>query len=374
MKKFWLENKNIFILFFLIVASWQLFLASPYIVGKTLVRQHPGYIGSNDWANLDGQHYLSIAQRGYVQFEQAFFPLFPLLIWFLSMILRIIPLYAGFIVVYVSLFLALLFFYRLILLDYDKKIAVWSVLFLLAFPTSFFLGAIYTEGLFLTLLLASFYFARKRNLFLAGILGGLASLTRLVGVLLFPSLLLELYIHNRKEKVRKRVSLASALSLLLIPLGTIVYMIYLLIAYHDPLYFIHAQPAFGAGRSGGGIILLPQVLWRYIKIFRTIPLSNHDFWVAFLEFIVFFVVLFLLYRSFKVGIRKSYILFGLLSILLPTLSGTLSSIPRYALTSFVIFIYLAMEKNTILRYSILLFFLVLQGILAALFLRGYFVS
>src|SRR3990167_11451176 len=35
-------------------------------------------------ANFDGVHYLLIARQGYVQYEQAFFPLYPLFIRFLS--------------------------------------------------------------------------------------------------------------------------------------------------------------------------------------------------------------------------------------------------------------------------------------------------
>src|SRR3989344_1323512 len=36
------------------------------------------------WANFDGEHYLSIAQIGYRGLEQAFFPVYPMLISFLS--------------------------------------------------------------------------------------------------------------------------------------------------------------------------------------------------------------------------------------------------------------------------------------------------
>jgi len=32
------------------------------------------------WANFDGAHYINIARDGYHQFDQAFFPLYPLMI------------------------------------------------------------------------------------------------------------------------------------------------------------------------------------------------------------------------------------------------------------------------------------------------------
>ena len=36
------------------------------------------------WANFDGEHYLSIANIGYKGLEQAFFPIYPILINFFS--------------------------------------------------------------------------------------------------------------------------------------------------------------------------------------------------------------------------------------------------------------------------------------------------
>src|SRR3990167_5298962 len=36
------------------------------------------------WANFDGEHYLSIAIFGYKNLEQAFFPVYPMLISFFS--------------------------------------------------------------------------------------------------------------------------------------------------------------------------------------------------------------------------------------------------------------------------------------------------
>jgi Gpi18-like mannosyltransferase len=49
---------------------------------------------------------------------------------------------------------------------------------------SFYLSAIYPESLFLTLSIGAIYYARLQRWCLAGLLGGLASLTRPEGVLL----------------------------------------------------------------------------------------------------------------------------------------------------------------------------------------------
>ena len=64
-------------------------------------------------------------------------------------------------------------------------LAALVVLLLLLFPTSIFFNAVYTESLFLLLSVASVYFIRKGRYREAGILGFLAALTRVTGVLLF---------------------------------------------------------------------------------------------------------------------------------------------------------------------------------------------
>ena len=112
-------------------------------------------------ANFDGLHYIFIARDGYAQYEQAFFPLYPLLIKFLTPLFFNNQLLTGLIISNVSFFLGLILFYKYLkLISSDLPTValakagsirfnpILSILFLLAFPTSFFFGAVYTEGLF----------------------------------------------------------------------------------------------------------------------------------------------------------------------------------------------------------------------------------
>ena len=46
-------------------------------------------------------------------------------------------------------------------LDYNDGVAKKAVLFFCVFPTAYFLSALYSESLFLVLVLASFYYARQ---------------------------------------------------------------------------------------------------------------------------------------------------------------------------------------------------------------------
>ena len=319
---------------------WRINLEFLAWLGEKFIPPRQGFLGPIPWANFDGVHYLSIAQNGYFQFEQAFFPFYPLLIRFLGRLLGGNFILAGMVISHLSLLGALILFWKLIEISHIRR---WAIAFLLFSPTSFFFGSLYTESLFLFLILFSFYALEKRKKWLYFVGASLASATKLVG------------------------------AFLLFPLGLFAYMYYLAKNFKDPLYFIHAQPAFGAGRSGGEIILLPQVYWRYLKIFFTVPLTNYDYWIAVLEFLVFNFALFLLWRGWRRGLPRSWILFSTLAVIGPTLTGSLSSIPRYALTAFPIFIVLANFDKRI-KYLLLVTCYLLLCLLTILFTRGFFVA
>lgn len=335
--------------------------------GRMFIPQRIGFLGPSVWANFDGIHYLSIAQNGYMGFEEAFFPLYPFLTRFLAKtVFGGNYLWAGLFISHLSFFVALIIFYKLVKLEFDEKIAKVATLGLLIFPTSFFFGAIYTEALFLMLILASFYYARKEKWFLAGLFGGLASATKLIGIFLLPALLWQWW-RNKKDK-------GNLLWLILVPFGVSTYMWYLNGFVGDSLAFIHAQPAFGAHRTGGQIVLLPQVYWRYLKIFLTSPLTNYDFWIALLEFFIFNLMLLSLWWAWERKIKSSYLIFSFLALVGPTLTGTFSSVPRYTVVLFPIFVGYGLIKNRGIKISLFLLSLFLLIILTILFTRGFFVA
>lgn len=375
MKKFWQRNKQAIVFILILITVWRLFLFIPDFLGVFFLQQRVGFIGPTPWANFDGVHYLSIAQNGYFQFEQAFFPLFPVLIKIVSVITFGDYTWAGMVIVYASLFLWLFFFYKLLEMDYKTSVIRWTLTFTLFFPTAFFFVSLYTESFFLLLVVLTFYLIRKKQWIAAGMMVGLASATKLVGIFLLPALLIEFYMVYKREVFSKNHFLKISLMTLVGISGLILYMLYLWKTYADPLFFIHAQPAFGANRSGGDIILLPQVLYRYIKIFFTVPFTNYDAWIALLELsMLFFCLSFLFGGLWKKKIRLSYIVFSLLAVLGPTLTGSLSSIPRYVLAAFPVFIYLGMIASYKVKITLVLLFAVLLIVLTGYFLQGYFIA
>src|SRR3990167_7488746 len=145
---------------------------------------------------------------------------------------------------------------------------------LLYFPTSFYFGALYNESLYLFFSLLAFYLARKDKWLLAGIVGALSSATRIFGVLLLPALII--------EAVQRKVPLRKSIWVLLVPIGLIYYMYYQWANFSDPLAFYNLQLLVGEQHQRG-IILLPQVFFRYLKMILSVDPVNPIFQTVVLE-------------------------------------------------------------------------------------------
>src|SRR3989338_3984251 len=376
-----------FIFHFFIV--WRIFLFLAAYTGSFILPFQPRFpyadtllipSGLPAWlwsfANFDGVHYLTISRYGYsAQFTQVFFPLYPLLLGLVNKILFFLPrLFSGLMVTNLFFLSALFVFYRLMRMDFNVRQIRWMIVFLLFFPLSLYFGSLYTESLFLLLLLSAFYFARRRHWLAASVVAALAGSTRLVGIFLLPALLWEWYLQSNNKKVSLLLSVTRSPVTYVVPLGLLVYMVYLQINFGDPLYFWHAQPVFGAERSGSSIVLLPQVLWRYLKIFKTVPKNSLTFWIPFTELVSFFLAAVFLIIAHLKKIRFSYLLFSWPALIVPSLTGTLSSMPRYVLILFPIFPILGLIASSKIKLTILAFFVILFACYTILFTRGLWVS
>jgi len=374
-----LDNKKILKWVAIVFLIWRVGLELAVWLGKWLLPQKLGYLGPSIWANFDGVHYLWIAQNGYGLYEQVFFPLYPWLIrWLAKFIHNYI--FSGLLISHLVFFAGLYFLYRLLFFDYSERFVRRTIILLLLFPTSFFFASFYSESLFFFLMVATFYFARRGKWLVCGIFGALASATRVVGIFLLPALLIEFYnqlkhssgIKNQASNIKHQAP--SLLSLFLIPAGLVFYMRYLAIHWGDPLLFAHVQEYFGAQRTSGKIILLYQVFWRYFKMVLTTK-ADPLYFVVWLEFLTALGFLGLLVWGYFQKIRHSWLAFGISAYLLPTLSGTFSSLPRYALVIFPGFIALNLLVEKYRWGKILyLIFTALLLISTALFTRGYWVA
>ncbi len=222
-----------------------LFRVFLFLLAYLISQLQQGYTGGlfdnlGIWNQLgtDSQHYLNIAEYGYVNSGDdrlliVFFPLYPALVRFFAAIFGDY-LVSGLFVSNVCWVFAAYLFYELALLDTDRKGALRALKYLCILPASFLFSAPLSDSLFLLLSVACVYAARKRLYLLAGVVGGLAAFTRMPGILLLVPTVFELVgeilreqpLHRSNSPNDRRWRLqkvGSALALLLIPVGLLAY-------------------------------------------------------------------------------------------------------------------------------------------------------
>jgi hypothetical protein len=199
-------------------------------------------------ARWDSVWYLRVAGSGYGESDvrAAFFPLYPMLIRGLgelgggsggAMLL------AAYAISLAALLGALALLHRLAALELGRPLAAPTLWLLALFPGALFLGAPYSESLFLLLSVAAFYGARTGRWALAGAAAGGAAATRSAGIVL----LLPLAIWWWQATPRRP---RDAAWLLLAPLGIAAYAGYLGLAEGDALRFLDVQEAWSRHFAG----------------------------------------------------------------------------------------------------------------------------
>lgn len=284
----------------------------------------------------DAGWYLGIAQNGYErhpfealhQHNWVFFPLYPLLVRPAGQLTGEY-LICGAILSNALLFVALLLLHKLVTsLGYDVATAGRAIFYTATFPASYFFSLPVTESLFLCLVVASFFSAIRRRWWAAGLLGGLASATRLSGILLLPAL--ALFCWQRREGPRWRRDL---LWLALVPAGCVIFSLYLWKITGNPLAQIDAVAAWQR-KSGFFLTPLYQYLIRPLQIIEPWNFRALNFAAAILT----------LGAAHFWLLRRQWALatFTFLAILLPLSSSSLLSMARYVAVIFPVFIALAL--------------------------------
>ncbi len=318
----------------------------------------------------DSYHYLYLAQHWYDSnpaHDQynfiVFFPLYPILIRLITFNFNYVNL-SALIVSNISSVIALIYLFKLTKLDFDDGVALKAILFLSIFPTAYFLSVPYTEALFLALIIASLYYARREKWPLAGVLGFLAALTRLGGLLMMPVLLVE-YLHQKSWNPRK----IANLNLLWICLALGGFLIYLGINYQvtgDALKFVTIERVhwFSTLDPIKGLTTAYNFAstWPYpINILLGVaPIAFAAFGLS--------MVIFGVYRH----LRPSYLVCMLLSWMLAVSYSLWISPPRYIIAMFPMFILMALlTGKKAVNIAITAFSIMLLCYFTALFSLGY---
>ena len=299
------------------------------------------------WARWDSDFFLRIAQHGYNDSSAAFAPLYPALVAVLGRVFFGHYIVAGLVVSLLCCLGAFLLLYQLAEARLGADAAARSVLYLAIFPMALFLQAVYSESLFLLLSLAAFALAERGRFAGAGVVTGLAILTRVAGLALLPALAVLAWRH------RDRIGAIAKLAISL-PVAAI-YPLVLWQQVGDPFAFSDAQDRWHrhlswAGPFGGlwhGLTSTWHGLEQFVVGHGTdVPGTNPMHAAA--ENVQAFVLLVLFVVLTVVAWRRlgaAYGVFAAVSLAIPlsypSSRWPLLSLPRFGLVIFPLFLALA---------------------------------
>jgi Gpi18-like mannosyltransferase len=320
------------------------------------------------WNRWDAPHYLDIARLGYVSEGVearwiVFYPLYPWLVRGAAFVLRDELLGAFFVSGAASVAAGVLL-YRLARVDEAEEVARASVFYMLVFPTAYFLHVGYTESLFIALALGAFLAARSRRWWAAGLLGALAALARVNGLLLIPALAFEAWDEYRASGRRVRAAWLWSLGPLV---GFGVYLFINWWVLGDPRAFLEMQ-----GQHWFKSLTWPWVgvteAWK--SIWGRAPSEAQM--VGWQE--LFFLLLGLGLTAWAwLRLRASYAVWMTCNWLLWTSTKFVLSVPRYTLVLFPAFILLARLRVSRPAWgaAVAVWSLLFLALFAARFAQGY---
>jgi hypothetical protein len=338
----------------LLLATWTVFAKLGVLVlGVVAVWAMTGTLPSplDPWHRWDAPHYTDIAAWGYMANDPGtldypgyrqvypgdlglyivFFPLFP---WLAGVVNGVIhsPVAAAFVVASTaSLFVAPML-YRLVSVDLGARIGLRAAAFMLVFPTAYFLHIGYTESLFLALAFGSMWLARTDRWWGAGILGGLAALTRINGLILVPTLAIEAWLQWREHRQLR----VSWLAIGGVAIGFGAYLALNWTIYGDPFMFSKIQSGHWH----------KQLMWPWDGIggavaFTRSPNPDDAFMLGWVE-LAFTALGAAATVATALRLRPTWAAWMAGNWLLMVSTGFVMSVPRYSLVLFGLFVWSAL--------------------------------
>lgn len=349
----------VYISWYLLIIFYQIFLQPFYKLtpqSQTLYQRL--YLS---WVTYwDAGHYVTIAKDGYHFPQQAFFPLWPLLIKIFSYIFGYYN--ASFILTLVIGLTAFVLFYLLARKLLAEKEAKFALLLFASFPSTFFLHAGYSEGLFLALTLLSFLLMEQKRLLSSSIVAAFSAMTRITGICLSLA-----FLFSKQSFSKKLTLFLTSLT------GFLIFALFLQIKYGNPLLFVDAHKAWcqSQGRCGFNFPLIP--LLNYTQLVLT-GWVRPNFSSTFIDWFFSMVFLFMLIPVFK-RLSFSYFVYSLAALLFPLVSGTFVGMVRFVLVVFpVFFVFPQIVKSKIFFFIICVLLFLLQLRFIALFTNRIWVA
>lgn len=347
-------------LWLLAVGSLTLAWLPPYPGCYNAFYGHPAV---DMWIKWDAGWYLTIASDGYSYTPgelgpTGWFPLFPWLVRLFSLVLD--RELAAVVVTNLALLGALLVLRRLLALDHDATTVRRSLLLLVLFPGSVFFSSMHSEATFLLCASGSFLAARTGRWALAGLLGGGAALTRLVGLGMLPALLIEFVTGPKPSapatEAHGREKPEALGWILLVPLAVLGFFLFLQWDVGEFWAYVKTQRLTTADLSPWRRLARGLAPWPHTWF--GLPWGLLATWLA--------------WRGWA-AMRPSYRAFVLVGMALPFLHGSFVAFYRYAIVLFPLApaaaTLLQDERRFRLACAVLL---VAQAVFMGYYARGHF--
>lgn len=341
-------KSNWFLFTVTVFAISRIIMYYQFSLANTVILHNHGTF-ANAMCKWDCKWYLTIIESGYDHglrikpqiwkglANWAFFPLYPNLIAIISKVTNLDTVNVGIIFNQICIFIAVIFFYCFLRLTFDDLNSRFGVVLLTFSPFSVYFASLYTEALFIMLSIIGFYYLKTNRGYITGLLGGLLSATRPVGMMFCIPIFINFIRKNRPIK-ELLITLCLSIS------GLVIFMMFLHFRAGDFLAFDHIQK--GWGRAGWNFLHLSKQLWK----------MGMDFHNS----IVFIIsVLLSLYMLFRRYFEEA--MFNFACILPGVMTGTMMSEGRFCGTLFTFYfgaVVLA-EKSWTIKVIILILSIVL---------------
>jgi hypothetical protein len=337
-------------------------------------RGFPDNLWLDGWARWDAGWYRHIATHGYVdqivgptgQRNVAFYPLYPLTMRLVSLS-GLDPLAAGILISNGAFLAALLLLHRMVRVRFGADAALRSVLLLSVFPFSFYFSAVYSEGLFLLLVVASLYLGGQGRWAVASLCALLCGATRAPGLALAPALGL-LYLERIRFDVRK--ARPDVLWLGLSVLGPVLFFAYLSAQFGDPWLHFRATRVAGWWQAGFNL----KHAERALRTLRSLDkVRTGDIPVV---FDLNLLAALLSAGSLVAVFRRQPLAWGVFSLLIVA-SGLLQPVGwgRYVLAAFPVFVAWALRLESRWAFmGVVVVSTLLLALLTILYTHWYWVS
>lgn len=320
------------------------------------------------WARWDSGWYLNITFNNLRNSEGftnlAFYPLYPFIIragnYFLFNFQghRTTFIFVAVIVSNLAFLGALLILRKILLrVGFSEKFARGTLWLLLITPFSFYFSAVYTEGVFLFLVLATVWFCLEKRWLLCAVTAALLMVSRPVAQLVIIPVAISYLVQNKS-----RIHWKDVLGFALVPMVTFGYVWTLYLLSGDWLMVFNSHNSWGHQASTPWSVLMKidptYLINSYVNISMVIMVTA--------------LLLLALWRH----PLKEWSLFGLFLVFTPLFLGVSHSLGRYTVTSFTAMIALQglLENRPNLQRLVTYGMLAVQVLLFAGWVRFYWIG